>query len=163
MILAILLMRYNYYDITLTNGFYEISGGNDINLGYTKDSLLITSICVLIWSILSKALCLCGIRLMKKWLFVLVSSIYLKKGISYISKLSSIFIKRKIHPNINNLTFFQFIISEIIALMVECIILIFAGLLMRAVCIFFSVQISSNILMFKAYIFHDKVFLFLNT
>lgn len=106
MILAILLMRYNYYDITLTNGFYEISGGNDINLGYTKDSLLITSICVLIWSILSKALCLCGIRLMKKWLFVLVSSIYLKKGISYISKLSSIFIKRKIHPNINNPTFF---------------------------------------------------------
>lgn len=72
-------MRYNYYDITLTSGFYEISGGNDINLGYTKDSLLITSICVLIWSILSKALCLCGIRLMKKWLFVLVSSIYLKK------------------------------------------------------------------------------------
>lgn len=78
MILAILLMRYNYYDITLSDGFYKISGGNDINMGYTKDALLITAICVLVWSILAKVLCVGGIRLMKKWLFVLVSSI-LKK------------------------------------------------------------------------------------
>lgn len=76
MILAILLVRYNYYDITLTGGFYEISGGNDINMGYTKEALLITAICVLVWSIFAKALCLGGIRLMKKWLFVLVSSFF---------------------------------------------------------------------------------------
>lgn len=75
MILAILLMRYNYYDITLTGGFYQISGGNDMNMGYTKDALLITSICVLLWSVLAKALSLGGVLLKKRWLFVLVSKI----------------------------------------------------------------------------------------
>lgn len=75
MILAILLMRYNYYDITLTGGFYQISGGNDMNMGYTKDALLVTSICVLLWSVLAKALCLGGLLLKKRWLFVLVSRI----------------------------------------------------------------------------------------
>lgn len=71
-ILAISLSRYNYYDLTLTDGFYQISGPNNMNMGYTKDALLITTMCVMIWSILAKSLSLGGMRLMKRWLFVLI-------------------------------------------------------------------------------------------
>lgn len=46
-----------------------------MNMGYTKDALLITTMCVMIWSILAKSLSLVGMRLMKRWLFVLVSII----------------------------------------------------------------------------------------
>lgn len=95
-ILAICLSRYNNHDITLTNGFYQISGPNNMNMGYTKDAMLITTMCVLIWSILAKTLSLVGMRFMKRWLFVL------------------------------------YIISEIIAMLVDCIILIFGGILIRA-------------------------------
>lgn len=95
-ILAICLSRYNYYDLTLTDGFYQISGPNNMNMGYTKDALLITTMCVMIWSILAKSLSLVGMRLMKRWLFVL------------------------------------YIISEIIAMLVDCIVLIFDGFLIRA-------------------------------
>lgn len=76
MAIAILLLRYNYYDITLTGEFYQASGGNNMNMGYTKDALLITAICVLLWSVLAKALSLGGMRLKKRWLFVLVSSFF---------------------------------------------------------------------------------------
>lgn len=96
LIIAILLLRYNYYDITLTDGFYHISGGNNMNMGYTKDALLITSICVLLWSVIAKFIHFGGMYLNKRWMFVL------------------------------------YIAFEITALLVECIIFIFAVILMKA-------------------------------
>lgn len=75
MAIAILLLRYNYYDITLTGEFYQASGGNNMNMGYTKDALLITAICVLSWSVLAKAMYFGGMYLNKRWMFVLVSKI----------------------------------------------------------------------------------------
>lgn len=75
MAIAILLLRYNYYDITLTGEFYQASGGNNMNIGYTKDALLITAICVLLWSVLARAMYFGGMYLNKRWMFVLVSKI----------------------------------------------------------------------------------------
>lgn len=75
MAIAILLLRYNNYDITLTGEFYQASGGNNMNIGYTKDALLITAICVLLWSVLAKAMYFGGMYLNKRWMFVLVSKI----------------------------------------------------------------------------------------
>lgn len=95
-ILAILLSRYNIPDITLTKDFYQVSGPSNMNMGTIKGVSLDLMISVMIWSILAKALCLGGMRLMKRWLFVL------------------------------------YIVSEIISMLVECIILIFCGLLIRA-------------------------------
>lgn len=75
MAIAILLLRYNNYDITLTGEFYQASGGNNMNMGYTKDALLITAICVLLWSVLATAMYFGGMYLNKRWMFVLVSKI----------------------------------------------------------------------------------------
>lgn len=75
MAIAILLLRYNNYDITLTGEFYQASGGNNMNIGYTKDALLITAICVLLWSVLARAMYFGGMYLNKRWMFVLVSKI----------------------------------------------------------------------------------------
>lgn len=75
MAIAILLLRYNNYDITLTGEFYQASGGNNMNMGYTKDALLITAICVLLWSVLARAMYFGGMYLNKRWMFVLVSKI----------------------------------------------------------------------------------------
>lgn len=72
-ILAILLSRYNIPDITLTKDFYQVSGPSNMNMGTIKGISLDLMISVMIWSILAKALCLGGMRLMKRWLFVLVS------------------------------------------------------------------------------------------
>lgn len=46
-----------------------------MNMGSIKDGLLIATVCVMMWSILAKALSLGGVRLMKRWLFILVSRI----------------------------------------------------------------------------------------
>lgn len=46
-----------------------------MNMGSIKDGLLVAAICLMVWSIIAKALSLGGVRLMKRWLFVLVSRI----------------------------------------------------------------------------------------
>lgn len=46
-----------------------------MNMGSIKDGLLAATVCEMVWSILAKALSLGGVRLMKRWLFVLVSRI----------------------------------------------------------------------------------------
>lgn len=46
-----------------------------MNMGSIKDGLLVATVCDVVWSILAKALSLSGVRLMKRWLFVLVSRI----------------------------------------------------------------------------------------
>nr|XP_034307957.1 uncharacterized protein LOC105340078 isoform X3 [Crassostrea gigas]XP_034307961.1 uncharacterized protein LOC105340078 isoform X3 [Crassostrea gigas] len=95
-ILAIFFSRIAYQDVTLTKGFNQISGPNNMNMGSIKDGLLVATVCEMVWSILAKALSLGGVRLKKRWLFVL------------------------------------YIVSEIITMLVECVILIFGCLLIRA-------------------------------
>lgn len=74
-ILAIFFSRIAYQDVTLTKGFNQISGPNNMNMGSIKDGLLVATVCEMVWSILAKALSLGGVRLKKRWLFVLVSRI----------------------------------------------------------------------------------------
>ncbi|XP_062588282.1 uncharacterized protein LOC134249945, partial [Saccostrea cucullata] len=71
MILAIIFIRYNYYDITMTTELYRFTREYHINMGYLKDALLITVVCLLIWSIISKALCLFGMYFKRKFLFLI--------------------------------------------------------------------------------------------
>lgn len=44
-----------------------------MNMGSIKDGFIVATVCEMVWSILAKALSLGGVRLMKRWLFVLVS------------------------------------------------------------------------------------------
>lgn len=46
-----------------------------MNMGSIKDGFIVATVCEMVWSILAKALSLGGVRLMKRWLFVLVSRI----------------------------------------------------------------------------------------
>ncbi|XP_061183041.1 uncharacterized protein LOC133191309 [Saccostrea echinata] len=69
-ILAIIFVRYNLYDLTMSEEFSSIYayGKVYINMGYLKDALLITFICLLIWSIVAKVFYFTGIYLNKKCL-----------------------------------------------------------------------------------------------
>ncbi|XP_061183040.1 uncharacterized protein LOC133191308 [Saccostrea echinata] len=71
MILAIIFIRYNHYDLTMTTELYRVTREYHINMGYLKDALLITAICLLVWSIIAKTLCLIGIYSKRKCLFVI--------------------------------------------------------------------------------------------
>ncbi|XP_048730207.2 uncharacterized protein LOC125647538 isoform X2 [Ostrea edulis] len=68
-IVTILASRFSLYDITSTDILYHISGPYSINMGYTKDALLIAFLCLLIWSLVAKILYFCGIYFTKKNLF----------------------------------------------------------------------------------------------
>lgn len=46
-----------------------------MNMGSITDGLLVATVCEMVWSILAKAISLGGVRLKKRWLFVLVSRI----------------------------------------------------------------------------------------
>lgn len=71
-ILSIVFIRYNHYDITLTTDLYAISREYNINMGYMKDALLIAVICILVWSLIAKSMCFVGIYANRKSLFIIV-------------------------------------------------------------------------------------------
>ncbi|XP_048730673.2 uncharacterized protein LOC125647885 isoform X2 [Ostrea edulis] len=70
-ILSIVFIRYNHYDITLTTDLYAISREYNINMGYMKDALLIAVICILVWSLIAKSMCFVGIYANRKSLFII--------------------------------------------------------------------------------------------
>nr|XP_022337859.1 uncharacterized protein LOC111133618 isoform X2 [Crassostrea virginica] len=101
--LAIVFLKYNLYDITLTEEFYQITGAHNINMGYTGGALWITTICSFICSMIAKIMCFVGIFSERKWLFVM------------------------------------HIITEVITLIVECIMIVFAALIIKAtICCFWK-------------------------
>jgi hypothetical protein len=71
-ILTIVFIRYNYYDLTLTTDLYAISAEYNINMGYMKDALMIAVICILICTLIARSLYFVGIHVKRKSLFIMV-------------------------------------------------------------------------------------------
>lgn len=73
LLLVLLLVRYDLNDLTSAEKLYAKTT-DYFNEGYLQDGLLITMICLFVWSFIAKTFYFVGIYSMKKYFFAAVSS-----------------------------------------------------------------------------------------